>query len=90
MAGKGAPSVIQAGADITCCKILKPAAKYRMTTFTQIHIFMSKGNNKKAKMPSRFKDAVTAKTYTKAASNAKSTKAAADYASSNPKKAFYA
>ena len=51
---------------------------------------MSKGNNPKAKTPSRFKDSVTGKTYTKANTNAKATKAASDYAVANPKKAFYA
>lgn len=51
---------------------------------------MSKGNRKKTKTISRFKDAVTGNVYTKMASNAKATKAAADYATANPKKAFYA
>ena len=51
---------------------------------------MSKGNNKKAKLASGFTHAVTGKTYTKAAGNAKSAKAAADYVTANPKKAYYA
>lgn len=50
---------------------------------------MSKGNRAKAKRPSRFKDSVTGETYTKATVNAKATKAAANYATANPKKAFY-
>lgn len=53
-------------------------------------IFMSNSNRKKAKTPSRFVDAVTGKTYTKADSNAKATKAAEGFAKANPKKAFYA
>lgn len=51
---------------------------------------MSNGNNKKAKTPSRFQDAVTGKTYSKTTGNAKATKAADGYAKANPKKAFYA
>ncbi len=50
---------------------------------------MSKGNRPKARRPSRFKDSVTGATYTKSAANAKAVKAAADYATANPKKAFY-
>lgn len=51
---------------------------------------MSKGNRKKAKTPSRFTNATTGKTYTKASSNVKADKAAEGYANANPKKAFYA
>jgi|GEM_PF-1008627 len=52
---------------------------------------MSKGNNRKVKGPSRFKDAVTGKTYsrTPAMGNVKALKAAAAYAVANPKKEFY-
>jgi len=54
-------------------------------------ISMSKGNNRKVKGPSRFKDAVTGKTYsrTPAMGNVKALKAAAAYAVANPKKEFY-
>jgi len=51
---------------------------------------MSKGNNKKAKGPSNFRNALTGDTYTKSTTNGKAVKAAAAYAVANPKKAFYA
>lgn len=51
---------------------------------------MSNGNNKKTKSPSRFLDAVTGKTYSKAVSNAKADKAAANFVKENPKRTYYA
>lgn len=51
---------------------------------------MSNGNQKKAKVPSRFKDAQTGKTYSKISNNSKASTAADTYAKANPKKAFYA
>jgi len=71
--------------------IINPAAKFQKTTFTEIiYIIMSNGNRKKAKTPSRFTNAATGKTYTKATDNVKAAKAAEGYAIANPKKAFYA
>lgn len=60
-------------------------------TFTQI-IFMSSGNKKVAKGPSKFKDAVTGKTYKRmsATENRKALNAVKAYAVANPKKQFYA
>ncbi len=51
---------------------------------------MSRGNTKKTKSASGYQNPVTGATYTKAASNAKASKAAADFAKANPKKAYYA
>lgn len=51
---------------------------------------MSRGNTKKTKTASGFVNPVTGATYTKAASNAKATKAASDFAKANPKKTYYA
>jgi hypothetical protein len=51
---------------------------------------MSNGNQKKAKVPSRFTNAKTGATYTKATGSTKANSAAEGYAKANPKKAFYA
>lgn len=52
---------------------------------------MSRGNKPVIKTPSRFKDAVTGKTYKRmpTTKNDKALNAAKEYAIANPKKQFY-